>query len=645
MAQLNRVAIRHAAISERPAELLPCDQGPADELNCLRGVLTASILRAAEAHSRDVRVGADQVLIHWGIINADTYLHHLADYLGAPTERFSGTDRDDCPLSDGQLPYAAASGLCPLRQHGELAWTIAPRCFAARQLSRLAETSPELIARIRLATPRRLNQFLTAQAGRPLASLATDGLRRQSPALSAAPPTAIAKRRRGVGWIAGALALSLLLLAPMLAAHTGGSVLSLWFIAFAGLRLAAGLLPRTTAPAPPRMPDVELPVYTIIAALYREAASAAALLDAIDGLDYPREKLDVIVVLEPDDLQTRAAIARRGAGPHLQVLVVPAIGPRTKPKALNYALHFARGSFVAVFDAEDAPAPGQLRAALDAFRIAGGDLACAQAKLSIDNLTHSWLSKMFAAEYAGQFEVLLPGLSALNMPLPLGGSSNHFRTPALRQIGGWDAYNVTEDADLGFRLARFGYRSVMIDSTTSEEAPIRFDGWLRQRSRWMKGWMQTWCVHMRNPRRLWRETGWRGFVALNVVLGGNVLTALAYPALAAEFAYCLATWSSGPLLGGRLAPLHLAAIMSGLLSTTVLGLIGLKRQNRLRDAGVLLTAPIYWACLSIATWRALWQFWRGRYIWEKTEHGLVQRRSTASPVRGATQTPRRTPQK
>ena len=146
------------------------------------------------------------------------------------------------------------------------------------------------------------------------------------------------------------------------------------------------------------------------------------------------------------------------------------------------------------------------------------------------------------------------------MPLPLGGSSNHFRTAVLREVGGWDAWNVTEDADLGFRLARFGYRSVTFDSTTNEEAPIRFRAWLGQRSRWMKGWMQTWGVHMREPRRLRRQAGPRGFLTLNIIVGGNVLTALAYPILLIELAAYLVTTGAGIMPGGffagSLAPLQ-----------------------------------------------------------------------------------------
>jgi cellulose synthase/poly-beta-1,6-N-acetylglucosamine synthase-like glycosyltransferase len=441
---------------------------------------------------------------------------------------------------------------------------------------------------------------------------------------------------------------ALMLLPPIIALDTWSVVLAAWFLAFVVLRLWGSFAPRPPKPELPRMPDDRLPVYTVIAALYREAKLVAPLMQAIDALDYPREKLQVILAIEPNDLATRAAIARLGAMPHVQVLIAPAIGPKTKPKALNCALPFARGSFTAVFDAEDRPDPGQLRAALDAFRSDDADVGCAQASLCIHNFEESWLSQMFAAEYAGQFDVFLPGLAAMRMPLPLGGSSNHFRTEALRVVGGWDAYNVTEDADLGFRLARFGYRSVTFDSTTHEEAPIRFKAWLGQRSRWMKGWMQTWSVHMRKPRQLWREAGPRGFLTLNIIVGGNVLTALAYPVLVGEVAIYLITKAAGGapgwLFSGWLAPLHVATIAAGLLSTLIIGLMGLYRRGRLRSGWILAATPIYWGLLSIAAWRALWQLWADPYRWEKTEHGLTQSRpSTATPRAQASAHPHRRP--
>jgi len=232
-----------------------------------------------------------------------------------------------------------------------------------------------------------------------------------------------------------------------------------------------------------------LPIYTVIAPLHREARVVDQLLSAIEQLDYPAEKLDVIVIVEADEPATHAAITRRKHRLPLTVVPTPPAGPRTKPKALNIALELARGSFVAIYDAEDRPESQQLRRALETFRSAGDNLACVQAPLCIDTDT-TWLARYFTAEYAGHFDVFLPKLAGFGLPLPLGGSSNHFQTAVLREAGGWDPYNVTEDADLGMRLARLGYRCGVIESTTFEEAPATARRWLGQRSRWLKGWMR-----------------------------------------------------------------------------------------------------------------------------------------------------------
>jgi cellulose synthase/poly-beta-1,6-N-acetylglucosamine synthase-like glycosyltransferase len=614
------------------------DEGPADELDCLRRVLAPEVLRAAEARARELGIGADQVLIQQGVIDEEAYLQRLAFHTGIAVENFSETGRRSSLLRDHQILQAAEFGLIRLWRNGRPIWALAPRHLAARTLCRIAAKYPGLTERLRLASPSRLHQFFLHQTDDVLGRTAANGLRRRFPRMSAAPAAKGPRWRRHLQRLKGPFGIAaLMLLPPIVAFDAWSMVLASWFVAFIGLRLWGSFMPRRPQPTLRRLTDRQLPVYTVIAALYREAKSVASLMQAIDAFDYPREKLQVIVALEPNDLATRAAVARLGPMPHVQVLVVSATDPQTKPKALNCALPFARGSFTAVFDAEDRPDPGQLRAALDAFRSHGADVACAQASLCIDNNgKDSWLSRTFAAEYAGQFDVFLPGLAAMRMPLPLGGSSNHFRTSVLREVGGWDAWNVTEDADLGFRLARFGYRSVTFDSTTDEEAPIRFKAWLGQRSRWMKGWMQTWGVHMREPRRLWRQAGPRGFLTLNVIVGGNVLTALAYPILVIELAAYLLTNVTGARSGlfftGSLAPLHIAVITAGFASTVLIGLMGLARRDRLRSGWVLALTPFYWACLSIAAWRALWQLWRDPYRWEKTEHGLTQSRTpTASP--------------
>ncbi len=612
------------------------DQGPADELDCLRRVLAPELLRAAEARARELGIGADQVLIQWGVIDEEAYLQRLVFHTGIAIENFAEIDRRESPLHDHQIADAATFGLIPLRQNERLIWMLSPRHLAARTLCRLVAKYPDLTEWLRLASSSRLHQFLLHQTDDVLGRAAANGLRDRFPQMSAAPAAGEGSRwRRHLQRFKGPCGIAaVLLLPPIFALDIWSAVLAAWFLAFVGLRLVGSFMPRRPQPELPRMPDRRLPVYTVIAALYREAKSVGPLMQAINDLDYPREKLQVILAIEPNDLATRAAIARLGPMPHVQVLIAPVTGPKTKPKALNCALPFARGAFTAVFDAEDRPDPGQLRAALDAFRSHGADVACAQASLCIHNFEDSWLPRMFAAEYAGQFDVFLPGLAAMRMPLPLGGSSNHFRTAVLREVGGWDAWNVTEDADLGFRLARFGYRSVTFDSTTHEEAPIRFKAWLGQRSRWMKGWMQTWSVHMRNPRKLWRQAGLRGFLTLNIIVGGNVLTALAYPVLAGEFAAYLLINITGSTSGlfftGSLAPLHIATIAAGFASTVLIGLIGLARRGRLRSGWVLALTPVYWACLSTAAWRALWQLWADPYRWEKTEHGLSRSPQSAA---------------
>jgi cellulose synthase/poly-beta-1,6-N-acetylglucosamine synthase-like glycosyltransferase len=302
--------------------------------------------------------------------------------------------------------------------------------------------------------------------------------------------------------------------------------------------------------------------------------------------------------------------------------VAPERGPRTKPNALNAALPFVRGKFVAVYDAEDRPEPNQLRVALEAFVAGDHKLACVQARLSIDNTADAWLTRMFTAEYAGLFDVFLPGLATWRLPLPLGGSSNHFRTSVLRGVGAWDPYNVTEDADLGMRLARLGYRTAVIPSTTYEEAPGRFGPWLRQRTRWFKGWMQCWVVHMRSPRKLAGELGMSGFAVFQLLVGGTMVAALVHVLFAARLVWTFAAAQSNASLIGMFFSFDSAMLLSGYSISAALVIIGLARRRLLSCGWALLLMPVYWLLLSLAAWRALFQLLRDPYRWEKTEYGL-----------------------
>jgi cellulose synthase/poly-beta-1,6-N-acetylglucosamine synthase-like glycosyltransferase len=367
--------------------------------------------------------------------------------------------------------------------------------------------------------------------------------------------------------------------------------------------------------------DENLPVYSVIAALRGETAIVDQLLSAIERLDYPAEKLDVILVVEADDGATRAAISARKHRIAITVVPVAPAQPRTKPKALAVGLPLAKGTFTVVYDAEDRPQSNQLRRALQAFQKAGDDLACVQAKLCTDTET-TWLARYFTSEYAAQFDFFLPKLAALGLPLPLGGSSNHFRTAILREVGGWDPFNVTEDADLGMRLARFGYRTGVINSTTYEEAPADIRRWIGQRSRWFKGWMQTWLVHMREPFRLFGDLGFRGFLAFQFIVGGNALVALVHPVFVCGLMWAFVTLTfqnSDPAVITLLMHLFVAMICYG--STAALGWVGLRNRGVARKACVFGT-PWHWLLLSFAAWSAACELIHAPYHWKKTEHGV-----------------------
>ncbi|HEY4775690.1 MAG TPA: glycosyltransferase family 2 protein, partial [Xanthobacteraceae bacterium] len=434
---------------------------------------------------------------------------------------------------------------------------------------------------------------------------------------------------RALRWaLIGAGLAAAMWLAPAATQTTVGAALALVFLAWIALRLIGFLTPKEAPRRAPALADDRLPTYTIIVALYREAAVVEGLVAALDALDYPREKLDIKLVLESDDLATRAAIAALDLGPPYEVVMAPRGDPRTKPKALNAALLFARGAFTAVYDAEDRPEPDQLRRALERFR-QEPELACVQARLSIYNAADDWLTRLFAAEYCGLFDVFLPALAACRLPFPLGGSSNHFRTAVLRAIGGWDPYNVTEDADLGVRLARFGHRMGVIASTTFEEAPVGVAAWLWQRTRWFKGWMQTWIVHMRAPVSLARELPLSAFLAFQLTVGGTVVAALVHPLFLAALIHAAATGQ--PVLGAAddatavaLAGLHGLSCLAGYLVTTALCLLGLSRRRLLAHAWALALLPVLWLLLSLAAWCAVFELVRDPYRWNKTEHGCAK---------------------
>ncbi|HXI86092.1 MAG TPA: glycosyltransferase family 2 protein, partial [Parvularculaceae bacterium] len=321
---------------------------------------------------------------------------------------------------------------------------------------------------------------------------------------------------------------------------------------------------------------------------------------------------------------TIAEARRLGLDRRFDCLVIPPSAPKTKPKACNHALHLARGELLVVYDAEDAPEPDQLRKAAAAFAAGDARLACLQARLNYYNAFDNWLTGLFAVEYALWFDSLLPALERFKIPIPLGGTSNFFRTQILTEVGGWDPYNVTEDADIGFRLARRGYRTEILDSTTYEEATRSVASWLRQRSRWMKGHVQTWLVYMRRGNDLRRAAGWRGAAANQLFVGGNVASALVNPLLWAVFFWQLLSGSDAvaAYFPGPLLAFNLFALLAGNCLFIYLGIIAPLRRGWIELAPCALLAPVYWWLSSLAAYKALWQLLTRPFFWEKTEHGL-----------------------
>lgn len=378
--------------------------------------------------------------------------------------------------------------------------------------------------------------------------------------------------------------------------------------------------------------DVDLPVYTVLVPAYREPEVLAGLLSALKGLEYPREKLDVRLLLEEDDELTRAQAERLGADAVARIVVVPPSWPRTKPKACNVGLAAARGQYVTIYDAEDRPEPLQLRRAVVAFTRVEARVVCLQSVLAYYNAGQNFITRCFAAEYMMWFRWLLPGLVRRGAAIPLGGTSNHFRRRALLELGGWDPWNVTEDADLGIRLHRRGLRTALLDSVTFEEANCDFVNWVKQRSRWYKGYLVTCLVHLRSPRLLRAQIGTGPLLGMVLFVGGTPLLA------AANLLFWLLTlsWFAGLSQVGALFPpvLFYPALVCAVVGNTTLAylhLLAAHESGEPRAVTAALAVPVYWAMMSVAACKALIQLATAPAFWEKTVHGLAGDRGRDGP--------------
>lgn len=368
------------------------------------------------------------------------------------------------------------------------------------------------------------------------------------------------------------------------------------------------------------------PMMTLLIPLHHEAVMVPHLCAQLKKLKYPRDKLEIFFITENKDKQTNAALKCLKMPHYMRVVKLPDAHIKTKPRALNYTLPLTRGEIISIYDSEDNPETDQLIKAAHMFAQSPKDVACLQARLAFYNKKTNWISRCFTLEYSAWFSAILPGLCMLGLPIPLGGTSNFIRRDILLKIGGWDAFNVTEDADLGMRLARFGYKTRILNSTTYEEANCRIWPWIKQRSRWLKGFMMTYLVQMQNPLECFLKHGLSGFIAIQAIFLGSISSALFIP-----FYLCFWLTSLGfsfpsnlPYLNAQ--NIHIITIIF-LLSEIVtfsLNLLGAKRTGILRFIIWTPTLSLYFTMTFFAVLKAIAEFVFAPFYWDKTKHGIFK---------------------
>ncbi|GGH10230.1 hypothetical protein GCM10007036_06650 [Alsobacter metallidurans] len=570
----------------------------------------AACLARAKATGRPL----DEIVIGAGLISEEAFYRGLARRIGAPFLRSFATDP--------ALPVPALNiGAAPLAPGSGARFALAPRGEALDRLLERARPGG-LMPGAGVTTPSRLASSLRADIEARMAHEAANALPEASPLLSVRDGCT-RRERYCLGSLAAGL-LAAVAASPQLTISVLLLLCGALFLFGAALRLAACRKARgSDLPCPP-LSDVALPRYTILAPLHREGRVLGQLVQALSLLDYPPEKLDIKLLVEADDAETLSAAGRLAMPPQFAVVICPPGLPRTKPRALNIGLRSATGALLVVYDAEDLPDRDQLRLAAARFAAAPRELACLQARLAPHNHAACRLAHLFALEYAALFRVIIPGFARLGVPIPLGGTSNHFRVDVLRRVLAWDAWNVAEDADLGLRLARLGWTVGALASTTREEAVITGRAWMAQRSRWLKGWMQSSLVHGRAVFRQERASPFEKLMIVSHTVG-LVLAAMGFPFFLATLCWKLC---DGSLLNPSGAVDGAAAIVSVLVfAVGVVALVlplGLgARGAQLRfGAGDLALFCFYLFMMCAAAWRAAWELARNPQGWNKTEHGL-----------------------
>ncbi|MFN3277888.1 MAG: glycosyltransferase [Paracoccus hibiscisoli] len=618
----------------RGPTLAPRDQRSLGQILLEDGAVDAGDLLKATVIQARLGVRLGQVLLAQGMVEPAALARALSRQW-----RTTAIDPDQTP-ADPRLIDVAEAGFClthgilPWRRIGGVTWiaTARPDEFAA-----LLPHLPGQFGQVRML----LCSEEQAQAG-VLNSRRIRLIREAETRVPAREScrTQNAGRTGRIAVLAVALTGTGILLAPSLVV----GLLTLWavltLLTQSGLKLLsflaarrAGIEQRDLAvaiaqgqAAAPRM-EAALPLISVMVPLFHENDVAGKLVARLARLEYPRELTDILLVIEASDRVTEAALQGVRLPHWIRVVRVPDGPIKTKPRALNYALNFCRGQIVGIWDAEDRPDPDQLHKVAHRFHFAPADVACLQGALDFYNPRSNWLARCFTVEYAGWFRILLPGVARLGLIVPLGGTTLFFRRPLLEKVGAWDAWNVTEDADLGVRLARRGLRTEILDTTTDEEANCRTLPWIKQRSRWLKGYAMTWAVHMRDPAALYRDLGaWR-FWGFQVQFFGALSQYLLAPIL---WSFWLLTFGLPHPLREPLESSIGAWAITGLFALFVTSellsiFVGMRAVRGSKHRHLLPWVPtlhFYYPLGCLAGWKAIYEVVARPFYWDKTAHGL-----------------------
>jgi len=604
------------------------------EILIQRGVLTPDDLLIALALQRHQNLQIGEILVSRGVVTETELLSALSIQHGTGIADLNNDPPDPALAHLLGASKAIALNAVVWRRAGSALVVVTNRPDRSLEIREaFAESGQRVI--IALAGRDAVQDAQTVLYGTDLARIA-EGRAPQDNSCRNIRPVQLA---RVVGLVAAGFLLGLLLF-PTATIVTVYSLAILVFAANVALKFAAAgaalraerALDKAAKPASPP-PLVRMPVVTILVPLFKENEVAGGLIANLSRLDYPPELLDVMLVVEEDDHLTREAIATCRLPSWMRAITVPPGHPRTKPRALNYALNFARGSVVGIYDAEDRPEPDQIRRVVRCFAALPPRVACLQGRLDYYNATHNWLSRCFTVEYATWFRLLLPGVQQLGLFVPLGGTTVFLRRHVLEKVGGWDAHNVTEDAELGLRLTRHGYDTEVIDTTTFEEANAAVWPWVKQRSRWLKGYLMTWISAMRHPRRLLRELGPRRFIGLQVQLLGAVLGFLLAPLL---WSLALKPFGVRHPMDAVLSPIHYGILGVAFVAVLLVGMgisaMALRAPHLRRLRRWVPLVELYYPLATVASWLAASETMMRPFHWSKTAHGQFSHPSVAAPV-------------